>query len=117
MFEGISAFSCSQACIAQSVEQPARYRKVPSSILGAGHYFHWKLIVTLILYIVHRGLYGRGFLPLMSVYFRFPRNLSISNYSYFIKLNGCCVGKIKCVAGPGFEPGSLGCRFPSFFQC
>ena len=50
----------------------------------------------------------RGYLPLISVYSRFPRNLSISNYSYFIKLNGCCVGKVKCVGGPGFEPGSLG---------
>ena len=116
MCEGISTFSCTQAWIAQMGEHPTSNRKVPSSSLGSGHYFHWKLIVTLILYIVHRGLYGRGFLPLISVYLRFPRNLSISNYSYFIKLNGCCVGKINCVAGPGFEPGSLGCRFPSFFQ-
>ena len=26
----------------------------------------------------------RGFLPLISVYSRFPRNLSISNYGYII---------------------------------
>ena len=58
----------------------------------------------------------RGYLPLISVYLRFPRNLSISNYSYFIKLNGCCVGKVNRVGGPGFEPGSSGCRFPSYFQ-
>ena len=58
----------------------------------------------------------RGYLPLISVYLRFPRNLSISNYNYFIKLNGCCAGKVNCVGGPGFEPGSLGCRFPSYFQ-
>ena len=53
----------------------------------------------------------RGFLPLISVYSRFPRNLSISNYSYFIKLNGCCVGKVNCVAGPGFELGPWGVDF------
>ena len=58
----------------------------------------------------------RGYLPPISAYLRFPRNLGISNYSYFIKLNGCCVGKINCVGGPGFVPGSLGCRFPSYFQ-
>ena len=73
MFEGISAFSCSQACIAQSVEQPARYRKVPSSSLGAGHYFHWKLIVTLILYIVHRGLYGQRLPPSYFCVFEVPK--------------------------------------------
>ena len=72
MFEGISAFSCSQACIAQSVEQPASYRKVPSSSLGAGHYFHWKLIVTLILYIVHRGLYGQRLPPSYFCVFEVP---------------------------------------------
>ena len=73
MFEGKSAFSCSQACIAQSVEQPARYRKVPSSSLGAGHYFHWKLIVTLILYIVHRGLYGQRLSPSYFCVFKLPK--------------------------------------------
>ena len=69
--------------------------KVPGSIPGSGHYFHLEAYCYInTIYLCTEVCMVRGFLPLISVYSRFPRNLSISNYSYFIKLNGCCVGKI-----------------------
>ena len=54
-------------------ERVSSKSKVPSSILGSGRYFHWKLNVTLILYIVHRGLHGQRLPPSYFCVFGVPK--------------------------------------------
>ena len=95
--------------MAQLGERLTSNGKVPGSIPGSGRYFHLEAYCYInTIYLCTEVCMVRGYLPLISVYLRFQRNLSISNYSYYIKINGCCVGKINCVGGPGFETGSFG---------
>ena len=73
MCYGISTISCTQVWIAQLAERVTSNSKVPSSSLGSGRYFHWKLNVTLILYIVYRGLYGQRLPPSYFCVFEVPK--------------------------------------------
>ena len=73
MCYGIRTISCTQVWIAQLAERVTSNSKVPSSSLGSGRYFHWKLNVTLILYIVHRDLHGQRLPPSYFCVFEVPK--------------------------------------------